>query len=164
MQVIEKRISELVPYDNNPRKNERAVPFVVNSIKTFGFRVPIVIDAHNVIIAGHTRVLACKQLGMTTVPCIIADDMTPEQVRAFRLIDNKTAEASEWDVDKLDAELASLAKCFDFDDFGFADAIPIAWEDVPELTESSYEEPKEARLQCPHCHHIAGKAFFKRVS
>lgn len=122
MQIIDRQVAELVPYENNPRHNEDAVKFVKASIQQFGFKVPIVISPENVIIAGHTRVLAAKELGMETVPCVIADDLTEEQMKAFRLADNKVAEASGWDWDKLDQELVeiqSLATDIDMSAFGF---------------------------------------------
>ena len=85
------QISKLKEYENNPRHNENAVEAVAESIKQFGFKVPIIIDKDNIIVAGHTRKKAAIKLGLKTVPCIIADDLTPEQVKAFRLADNKTA-------------------------------------------------------------------------
>lgn len=91
MQIEEMRVADLIPYENNPRKNDEAVEAVAASIKEFGFKVPIIVDADNVIIAGHTRLKAAQLLGMETVPVIRADDLTDEQVKAFRLADNKTA-------------------------------------------------------------------------
>lgn len=88
MNIQEININDLREYENNPRNNDNAVEKVANSIKEFGFKVPIVIDQNNVIIAGHTRLKAAKQLGLEEVPCIIANDLTPEQVKAFRLADN----------------------------------------------------------------------------
>ena len=108
MKIVEKNINELVMYENNPRKNDEAVKYVANSIKEFGFKVPIIVDKDNVIVAGHTRLKAAKQLKMDKVPCIVADDLTEEQIRAFRLADNKVAEFAEWDVPKLDLELMDI--------------------------------------------------------
>lgn len=108
MQIIDIKINELVPYENNPRLNEKAVEAVANSIAEFGFKVPIVIDKNNVIIAGHTRLKAAKALGYTTVPCLIADDLSEDQVKAFRLADNKVAELAEWDNEKLEEELRNI--------------------------------------------------------
>ena len=88
MEIINKKISEIKPYDRNPRKNDDAVKYVANSIKEFGFKVPIVIDKNGIIVAGHTRFKAAKELKMSEVPCIIADDLTDEQVKAFSLADN----------------------------------------------------------------------------
>ena len=119
MEIIYKNIDELIPYDNNPRINDEAVEYVKNSIKEFGFKVPVVIDKDNVIIAGHTRIKASKELGIKDIPCIIADDLTEEQVKAFRLADNKVAEKSMWDYTKLDEELDSILdidmSLFDFE-------------------------------------------------
>ena len=97
MKIVEKNIDSLTPYENNPRHNEKAVEPVAESIREFGFKVPIVIDGAGVVVTGHTRLKAAKSLGMKKVPCIIADDLTPEQVDAFRLADNKTAELAEWE-------------------------------------------------------------------
>ena len=119
MQIINKPIKELIPYDKNPRKNDEAVKYVKASIEQFGFKVPIVIDAQGVIVAGHTRLKAAKELGMKEVPCIVADDLNEEQIRAFRLVDNKTGEAAEWDIELLNTELLDLEANFDMSDFGF---------------------------------------------
>lgn len=102
MKIEELKIEDIVPYENNPRNNDEAVPAVAKSIEEFGFKVPIVIDKNNVIIAGHTRLRAAESLGLKKVPCIRADDLTEEQVKAFRLADNKTAELAFWDFTKLD--------------------------------------------------------------
>lgn len=110
-------IDKIKPYENNPRHNEEAIPYVMNSIKEFGFKNPIIIDKNNVIIAGHTRLESAKRLGMKEVPIIHADDLTEEQVKAFRLADNKVSEKAEWDFNMLDAELADLD--IDMTDFGF---------------------------------------------
>lgn len=118
MEIINRKISELTPYARNPRKNDGAVEYVANSIREFGFKVPIVISADGEIIAGHTRLKAAKKLGMKEVPCIVADDLTDEQVKAFRLADNKVGEAAEWDFNVLAEELDDIAN-FDMSDFGF---------------------------------------------
>ena len=96
MEIVYKSIDELTPYENNPRHNENAVAAVAASIKEFNFKVPLVIDTNGVVVAGHTRLLAARQLGLSAVPCIVADDLTDEQIRAFRLADNKTAELAGW--------------------------------------------------------------------
>ena len=118
MQIIYKKIEELVPYEKNPRNNDDAVEYVANSIKEFGFKVPIIIDKDNVIVAGHTRYKASKKLNLKEVPCIVADDLTDEQIKAFRLADNKTSEIATWDFDLLDQELSELTN-FNMEDFGF---------------------------------------------
>ena len=118
MDVIELGIDELIPYENNPRKNDAAVEKVALSISAFGFKVPIVIDQNNVIVTGHTRLKAAKKLGLKTVPCIKADDLTDEQIKAFRLADNKVSEFSEWDEEKLMKELEALGD-IDMSLYGF---------------------------------------------
>jgi site-specific DNA-methyltransferase (adenine-specific) len=117
MQIVEKKITELKAYEKNPRKNEKAVAPVAESIKEFGFKVPVIIDSVGVIVAGHTRLRAAKKLGMKTVPCIVADDLTPQQIKAFRLADNKVSEFAEWDIDLLTSELKEID--LDMDVFGF---------------------------------------------
>lgn len=97
MQVEERRLDSITPYENNPRVNEDAIPLVAKSIEEFGFKVPIVIDRNGVIVAGHTRYKAAKQIGLETVPCVIASDLTDKQIKAFRLADNKCSDYSIWD-------------------------------------------------------------------
>lgn len=138
LEVKEISISRIHEYDNNPRKNEKAVEAVAESIKQFGFKVPIVIDKDYVIVAGHTRAKAAKRLGLETVPCIIADDLTEEQLKAYRLADNKTAELAEWDFEKLHEELKAL-NAFDMDIFGF-DTLPDIMEEMNEPSETPIEE------------------------
>lgn len=111
-------IGELEPYEKNPRKNDKAVKYVAESIKQFGFKVPIVVDKDNCIVCGHTRYKAAQKLGLDEVPVIIADDLTDAQIKAFRVADNKVSEKAEWDFDLLDEEINSLPE-FDFEDFGF---------------------------------------------
>ena len=118
MKVEERNLADIRPYEKNPRKNDEAVKYVAASIKEFGFKVPIVIDNDGVIVAGHTRYKAAKKLKMETVPCIVADDLTEEQIKAFRLADNKVAEKAEWDFDLLSSELDELFE-FDMGAFGF---------------------------------------------
>lgn len=117
MQVQYKKLSEIHPYERNPRRNDGAVDAVAESIRQFGWKVPIVIDSHGVIVTGHTRLKAAKKLGLDSVPCIVADDLTPEQVRAYRLADNKVAEFATWNLDLLETELEGLD--FSGFDFGF---------------------------------------------
>lgn len=142
MNIIDVEIDKIIDYENNPRNNENAVDAVAASIKEFGFKVPIVIDKNNVIIAGHTRKKAAMKLGLKTVPCIVADDLTPEQVKAFRVADNKTAELAQWDFGLLEQELGELAELdFDMEQFGFEETeIPqteIDEDEVPEVDEKN---------------------------
>ena len=118
-QIKEFGIDELKPYEKNPRRNDASVDYVANSIKAFGFKVPIVIDRNGKIVAGHTRYKAAKKLGMKKVPCIVADDLTEAQIKAFRLADNKVGEFSEWDMDLLGDELEDLSGSIDMSAFGF---------------------------------------------
>jgi len=119
MKIVLKKTKDLIEYENNPRNNDEAVEAVAKSIEEFGFKVPIVITSENIIIAGHTRLKASKKLGLDEVPCIIADDLTDEQIKAFRLADNKTAELATWDLSKLEEELLNID--MDMLQFGFED-------------------------------------------
>ncbi|MGL6196089.1 MAG: ParB N-terminal domain-containing protein, partial [Thermoguttaceae bacterium] len=110
------------PYERNPRKNAQAVDAVAASLKEFGFRQPIVIDAEGVIIAGHTRYQAALKLGLTKIPVHVATDLTPAQVKAYRIADNKTAELSDWDFDILPIEITELQDIgFDLDLLSFSE-------------------------------------------
>lgn len=146
MQIVEKKITELKEYENNPRHNEEAVEAVAESIEQFGFKVPIIIDREGIIVAGHTRRKAAVKLGLDTVPCIIADDLTPEQIQAFRLADNKTAELADWDFEALEKELAELTafdvdmSLFGFDEAIFDEVMPIDKYDILEEEKGSLTE------------------------
>lgn len=138
-QIIWKKTSEVIPYEKNPRKNDAAVEHVANSLQEFGWKQPIVVDKDFVIIAGHTRLKAAKKLKMETVPVIVADDLNEQQVKAYRLADNKVAEVAEWDMGLLDEELGDI---FDFDmaDFGFdfeeeEEPQEVVEDEVPEVDE-----------------------------
>lgn len=108
IKIVYKSVDEVVPYENNPRNNDAAVSAVADSIRENGFKNPIVIDRQNVIVCGHTRLKAAKSLGMTRVPCVVADDLSDEQIRKFRLQDNYTHELALWDEEKLAEEVAAL--------------------------------------------------------
>ena len=145
MKIEYKNIDEIMPYENNPRLNDNAVDYVANSIKEFGFKVPIIIDKDNIIVAGHTRLKAAKQLGLEELPVIKADDLTDEQIKAFRIADNKVSEKAEWDLEKLSIELEDIN--IDMSEFGFDDIEledltfeeqEIIEDEVPEVS----EEPK----------------------
>ncbi len=144
MQIIEKELSWLKPYAKNPRDNASAVEPVANSIKEFGFKVPIVATSDGEIINGHTRFKASKLLGLEKVPVIIADDLTDEQIKAFRLADNKTGELANWDFSLLDEELSDIID-LDMSDFGFEidDLIEEeSEEDLDDFDDTPPEEPK----------------------
>lgn len=126
MNVRQLKLDELREYENNPRLNDGAVEAVAESIGRFGFKVPIVVDRDGVIVAGHTRFKAAAKLGLESVPCVVADDLSPEEAKAFRLADNKTGELAEWDFSSLEAELSALSASFDMEAFGFSeDLFPI---------------------------------------
>ena len=116
--IVMMALEEIKPYEKNPRFNDNAVNSVANSIKEFGFKVPIVVDKNNVIVNGHTRWKASKQLELKEVPVIVANDLTDEQIKAFRIADNKTGELADWNMELLGAELQDIAD-FNFEDFGF---------------------------------------------
>lgn len=140
MEIVNISIYDLIDYNDNPRNNDEAVDYVKASIKEFGFKVPIVVDSDYTIIAGHTRKRAALEIGIKEVPVIVADDLTPEQVNAFRLADNKVAEFSQWDEDLLMSEL-NLLEDMDMSDFGFD--LDDTIEDV-EIEEDDFdEEPPE---------------------
>ena len=109
--------SDLKPYENNPRNNDNAVEYVMNSIREFGFKVPLVIDRNNIIVCGHTRWKAARKLRKKMLPCIRADDLTDEQIKAFRIADNKVSELATWVEDKLEIELGEIS--LDMGAFGF---------------------------------------------
>lgn len=158
MQIQEIDIKQIKPYEKNPRKNDKSIPFVLESIEQFGFKVPIVLDSNYVIAAGHTRYKAALQLGWETVPCIIADDLTDEQIRAFRLADNKCADYSEWDMSLVEEELETLNSIFDMSALGFdfyenSFDIDDFFTPIDKEKKSIEETPKS--VCCPFC----GKEF-----
>lgn len=142
MQITNKKISDLKEYENNSRDNTQAVEAVANSIKEFGFKVPIIVDNQNIIIAGHTRFKAVISLGLTEVPCIVASDLTPEQVKAFRLADNEVGEIATWNLDMLKKELEGIDG-LDMSLFGFEEELP-----VDEVYEDDFD-PNEHITEIP---------------
>ena len=148
MQTVNIKITDIKPYENNPRFNDNAVSAVAESIKQFGFQQPLVLDKNNVIIVVHTRYKASQRLGLETVPCVIADKLTDEQAKAYRLVDNKVGELAAWDFDMLAIELGELEEVeFDMCDFGFEIE---EQEEEPEVVEDEFEtelpeEPKAKR-------------------
>ena len=151
MEVVNIKLRDLKPYENNPRKNDQAVDAVAESIKQCGYIAPIIVDEDNVILAGHTRYKALKKLGRKDAECIVKAGLTEEQKRKYRLLDNKTNEFAEWDLDLLADELEGL----DFDDFDlkFEEKEESFNEDVlSELfTDAPEKEKKPKQIQCPHC-------------
>ena len=144
MNIINIELKKIKQYEKNPRKNDEAVGPVAESIKEFGFKCPIILDKNNVIVAGHTRYKAAKRLKLKEVPCIVADDLTEEQIKAFRLADNKVGEIAEWDFDLLNMELESIS--FDMSSFGFN----ILNEEEKEIEEDEYDlEEKLKNIEEP---------------
>ena len=162
-------IDSIRPYEKNPRQNDDAVDAVAASLKEFGFRQPIVVDGDGVIVCGHTRYKAAQQLGLAKVPVHVAKDLTPEQIRAYRIADNKTSDLSDWDYDILPIELSELQDAgFDLESIGFDEtelAKLLNTEPTEGLTDDDAvpEPPKDAITQpgdlwllgaytvCPHC-------------
>ena len=146
MELIYKTLDEIKPYEKNPRKNEEAVKYVANSIKEFGFKVPIVIDKDGVIVAGHTRYKASKYLGLKEVPCIVADDLSEQQIKAFRLADNKVSERAKWDKNLLQEELEELFGIIDMTNFDF----PIQIEDI-DMDDIGVEPTEKIAVELDEC-------------
>lgn len=144
-------LSEIKPYENNPRINDEAVKYVANSIKEFGFKVPIIIDENNVVVAGHTRLKAAKKLGIEKAPCIRVQDLSHNQIKAFRLVDNKVGEIATWDLDKLNIELENID--LDMSDFNFT----LDFQKNDQLINESKEidtsdfDDEKFELECPRC-------------
>ena len=172
MNIIKMKVEEFIPYVNNPRINEYAVDKVASSIKEFGFKVPIIIDKDNVVVTGHTRLLASKKLGLKTVPCVVADDLTEAQIKAFRIADNKTSEYATWDNELLKIELDML-KDLDFDLELTAlkeyeiDSLYLKFDDFNDLEDAEddlveeYDEPVEQiEACCPNCGFCGDKNDF----
>lgn len=151
MNIIEVKIGDIKAYSKNAKKhNEKQITAIAKSIEKFGFRQPLVIDKNNEIVVGHGRYLAAVQLGMETVPCEYADDLTDEQIKAYRLADNKLNE-SPWDFRLVDEEL-EVIKDFDMSEFGFEGMVSFDESSLDELFMDAPPKEKEAKkVQCPHC-------------
>lgn len=135
-----RNVDDVIPYEKNPRINDDAVAMVAKSIQEFGFKVPVIVDQDNILVAGHTRVKAAKLLGLESIPVIKADDLTPEKVKAFRLADNKVAEFADWDYGLLENELNEILN-IDMSDFGF--------EDLEEQLEGEDESLYTDKIETP---------------
>jgi site-specific DNA-methyltransferase (adenine-specific) len=166
MEVQNMSINDIKPYDNNPRDNDNAVESTANSIKEFGWQQPIVVDKDMVIIVGHTRYKAAKKLGYKEVPVVVASNLNKEQVRAYRLADNKTGELANWVYGDLMSEIQEIQD-LDLTDFGFNDSdldISDKWEDNASLDD--YEEPDTSNFEpkkciCPKCGYLGNEEEFK---
>lgn len=149
-QIVYKKVSELKLNKKNPRKNDGAVDTVAKSIEKYGFKNPLIIDEENVVWCGNTRLKASRKLGLKEVPCIVASDLTEEQIRELALIDNKSSEIAEWDFDLLGDELLEL----DMSDFELDWGLPELVEE--ETTDNDYKEQglKDNNTNfhtCPNC-------------
>lgn len=156
MKVKETPIGEVRPYPGNPRVNDGAVEAVAASLREFGWQQPIVVDADGTIIAGHTRYKAAKRLGMGTVPVVVASELTPEQVQAYRLADNRVGELATWDMGLLAGELDGICD-IDMGEFGFED---FGYDSDALFSEQPRDEPRPAddgaepaMVTCPECGH-----------
>lgn len=156
-EIVMMPVSEVRPYEKNPRKNQKAVKFVKASIEKFGFKQPIIIDSNRVIVCGHTRLLAAKSLGMAEVPCIFADDLTDAQIKAYRLADNKVAEYAEWDEDLLAGELGDIV----LDTFGGSGTTIIACEQLGRKARVMELDPKYCDVIIARWEQLTGEKAVK---
>lgn len=154
MDIVYRRLAEIHPYENNPRFNDDAVDAVAASIREFGFKVPIVLDSEGVIVAGHTRWKAALKLQMESVPCVVADDLTPEQVKAFRLADNKVGELADWNEEALAKELEGIVD-IDMTAFGF--------EGESDLGDELLDNPYTASVNIPQYEITGTKPSFSEM-
>lgn len=148
MELVELALADIVPYENNPRRNDGAVDAVAESIRQCTYVAPIIVDENSVILAGHTRYKALQKLGRTSAEVVVKRGLTEEQKRKYRLLDNKTTELAGWDFDALDRELEGLN--FGAFDFGF-DAVPQEADFTGLFEPSAPKEKEPKKIQCPHC-------------
>jgi ParB-like chromosome segregation protein Spo0J len=147
MQIHQRHISNIKPYQKNPRKKHN-IQKVIKSIKDFGFQQPIVVDRAGVIVVGHSRYLASQELGLETVPCVVAD-LPPEKIKAYRIADNKTNEDSEWDYKLLNEEFTDLLDInFDLEGTGFD---PKELEDFFTFDKEEEAQKVKSEKHCPNC-------------
>lgn len=153
MNIVYRPLDELIPYIRNPRDTQKAISKVAASIQAFGFLVPIVLDKDNVIVCGHTRLLAARKLGMEEVPTVTADDLTEEQIRAYRLVDNRVAEMAVWDEPLLAEALDFIGDEFEMIDFGFEEIKDDRNERIEtnmEFDEDDFSD-EAFEYECPDC-------------
>ena len=155
MKIVYRSLNEIHPYERNPRNTEPAVKAVAASIQAFGFLVPIILDSeeNKTIVAGHTRYLAAQRLNLSEVPTVLADTLTPDQIRAYRLADNRVAEIAVWDLPLLDEAMDDIGDAFDMGEFGF----DLGGGDVYDPKDTSKEldagafDDEAFDYQCPEC-------------
>lgn len=158
-ELAEVSVSKIVQYENNPRINDSAVDAVKKSIEQCDYISPIVVDENMVVLAGHTRLKALKELGEKKCQVVVVSGLSEEQKKKYRLLDNKTNEIAEWDFEMLEEELQDL----DFGDLDLDWGInedDFQWEDVEEISEENYEEPDKVLIKCPKCGHVDSKERF----
>ena len=149
IQIVYKKIGDLKPYKKNAKKHPKEqVERIANSIKEFGFTQPVIIDKDNCVVAGHGRILGAKKAGLKTIPTVCLDEMTEEQIKAYRLVDNKTNE-SDWDFSLLDEELGILAQDIDMELFGFD--IDMSDEELEEAIKEVKFKVKEKHIVIVEC-------------
>ena len=155
-------INELIPYTKNAKLHPaEQIEQIKKSITEFGMNDPIAIDKNNIIVEGHGRLIACKELGYTEVPIIRLDHLSDEERKAYTLAHNKLTMNSDFDIDILNDELDDILN-IDMSDFGFEN-IDIDWDNVKDLTTTNYDKPEHNMLECPQCHHIDRDIHFKKV-
>ena len=152
LKITYKNIDEIKKYEKNPRYNENAVKEVAESIKRYGFKIPILLDKNNVVVCGHTRLEASKLLKLNKIPCIIIDDLNEKQIKAFRLVDNKVAEYSTWDYKKLVEELKNIDDEF-IKELNLMNELDISDDDFIKDIEIT-KEKKGKIMICPKCGEI----------
>lgn len=155
MKLKKMKLVDIVPYENNPRKNDGAVKAVIESIKQCSYITPVIVDENNIILAGHSRYKALQELGTEAVEVLVCEGLTEEQKKKYRFLDNKTGEKATWDLFKLEDELEGL----DLGDFSYFPKVEILEEDeasaarITENKEFAVEvfEDDEFKYQCPKC-------------
>lgn len=155
MQIETLLLKDLIPYANNPRKNKVSIDAVIESIKLFGYTQPILIDNRNVIVAGHSRYQACRKLKIKEVPCIRLTDLSEDQLKAYRIVDNSTGDIAGWDYEKLQIEFDGLED-FNFELMGLTEQEMFKctltdFEDDEELNLTERKLGNKSKKVCPHC-------------
>ena len=148
MEIVTRKLSEIKPYPNNPRKNDEAVAAVAESIKQCGYCAPIIVDETGIILAGHTRLKALKKLGWKQAEVVVRDGLTEEQKQKYRLLDNKTGEFAKWDIEMLQTELETV----DFEGFDFGFEALVDEPNAIDLDEPGTQKDQDAEVcHCPKC-------------
>lgn len=163
MEITKVRIEDIKPYENNAKLHpQEQIEQIKKSILEFGNNDPIAIDENNIIIEGHGRYEALKQLDYKEVECIKLSHLTEEQKRAYILVHNKLTMNTGFDIDILNEELEQIEN-IDMSDFDFNIENEIEWDNIEDLDEDNYDMPEKDMLECPNCHHIDSKIHFKKV-